>query len=193
MPKQLIIISQPTLLDTMTMSQRSNYFTYEVFSVPTKGGDDSANLTQKKAKAIDTSYLNEEDLQTLKKHDPFLYYSIPAVRTATHLSRDVDMSRLNCGMSSSPQIESAPSTKVERQSRISFECHTDVILEGLIEDMDDWNMPPNFEKQWKAKVEEEEEEEEEVWELYIGERDFFLRVVNIILYSHSVTACTVHI
>lgn len=138
----------------MTMSQRSNYFTYEVFSVPTKGGDDSANLTQKKAKAIDTSYLNEEDLQNLKKHDPFLYYSIPAVRTATHLGRDVDMSRLNDGMSSlklshPTQIESASSTptKVVRQSRISFECHTDVILEGLIDDMDDWNMPSRLEKQ----------------------------------------------
>ena len=139
----------------MTMSQRSNNFTYEVFSVPTKGGDDSsATLTEKKKKAIDTSYLNEEDLQTLKKHDPFLYYSIPAVRTATHLGRNVDISRLNDGMSSlklsypSSQIKSAPSTptKVERQSRISFECHTDVILEGLIDDKDDWNMPPRLEK-----------------------------------------------
>ena len=128
----------------MTMSQRSNNFTYEVFTVPTKEGDDSATQTQKKkAKAIDTSYLNEEDLQTLKKHDPFLYYSIPAVRTATHLGRDVDMSRLKIS-----QIESAPSapTKVVRQSRISFECHTDVILEGLIDDKDDWNMPPRLEK-----------------------------------------------
>ena len=142
----------------MSTSERNNNFTATVFTVPTKGGDDSSatTQTQKKVKAIDTSFLNEEDLQTLKKHDPFLYYSIPAVRTATHLGRDVDMSQLNGGLSSlkashpSSQIDesaSSTSTKVVRQSRISFECHTDVIMEGLIDDMDDWNMPPNLEKQ----------------------------------------------
>ena len=146
----------------MTMSQLNNI---TVFTVPTKGGEDS---DQKKV--IDTSLLKEEDLKTLKKQDPFLYYSIPAVRTATHLSRDVDMPCLKGGIcslnaSSLSQLKSAPSTKVERRSCISFECHTDLILEGLIDDMDDWNMdtgdefdigssqvqprvqPPNREKQ----------------------------------------------
>ena len=37
-------------------------------------------------------------------------------------------------------LKSVPSTKVERQSRISFECHPDLILEGLIDDVDVWNM-----------------------------------------------------
>eukprot|EP00986_Skeletonema_menzelii_P012521 scaffold6934_cov125-Skeletonema_menzelii.AAC.1 len=105
-----------------------------VFTVPTKG-EDSAQK-----KVIDTSLIKEEDLKTLKKQDPFLYFSIPAVRTAAHLSRDVDMSCLKGGVrspnaSSPSKLKSAPSTKVERKSCISFECHADLILEGLIDDM----------------------------------------------------------
>ena len=135
------------------MCQRSNnFFPVKVFTVPTKGGDSATQTTQKKM--IDTSLLNEEDLQTLKRQDPFLYYSIPAVLTATQLRRDVDMSRLNGGMSSlkvsyPSRIGSASSntsTTVERKSRISFECHTDAIMEGLIDDMDDWTVPPRLEK-----------------------------------------------
>ncbi len=100
-------------------------------TVPTKSGEDSAPK-----KVIDTSSLNEEDLKTLKKQDPFLYFSIPAVRTAAHLSRgrDVNISCLK-GIRSSHR-ESLQTTKIERQSRISFECHISKILDS----MDDWNM-----------------------------------------------------
>ncbi len=115
-----------------------------MFTVPTKRGEDSAQK-----KVIDTSYLQEEDLKTLKKQDPFLYFSIPAVRTAAHLSRDVNMSCLRDVRSSRRescpgQIQSTPITKVERQSRISFECHTDLIMEGILDDIEDLNNSDEF-------------------------------------------------
>ena len=123
----------------MTMSQLNNN-TIAVFTVPTKGEEEDS--AQKEV--IDTSLLKEEDLKTLKKQDPFFYFSIPAARNAAHLAREVDMSCLKGGISrreSFPSpLKSVPSTKVERQSRISFECHPDLILEGLIDDVDVWNM-----------------------------------------------------
>jgi hypothetical protein len=77
---------------------------------------------------IDTSDLNDQDLDLLKKQDPFLYYSIPAVRTAAVVhSRDIDMSA----------IQGQDSRRVERQSRISFECHTDLLMGDLFETLDD--------------------------------------------------------
>jgi len=91
-------------------------------------------------KVIDTRNLTEEDLKTLRKQDPFLYFSIPAVRTATLLSRDVDMASLQGGQCSRrascpSRIESTPPTKVERRTCISFECHTDLLLEACFDEM----------------------------------------------------------
>ena len=95
-------------------------------------------------KVIDTRNLTEEDLKTLKKQDPFLYFSIPAVRTATLLNRDVDMASLQGGQCSRrascpSRIESTPptTTKVERRTCISFECHTDLLLEDFFDEMAD--------------------------------------------------------
>eukprot|EP00984_Skeletonema_dohrnii_P028109 scaffold17945_cov136-Skeletonema_dohrnii-CCMP3373.AAC.7 len=121
-----------------------------IFTVPTKGSM-ATRMTEDSVqkKVIDTRSLKGEDLKTLKKQDPFLYFSIPALRSATLLGREVDMSSLKGDRSSRrascpSKIESAPSTKIERRSRISFECHTDLILEGFIDDMDDLNMRDEF-------------------------------------------------
>mmetsp|Transcript_10310 Transcript_10310/g.15290 ORF Transcript_10310/g.15290 Transcript_10310/m.15290 type:complete len:126 (+) Transcript_10310:125-502(+) len=77
---------------------------------------------------IDTSNLNEQDFDFLKNQDPFLYYSIPAVRQAevVHI-RDIDVSDI--------QVQGKGSHKVERQSRISFECPMDVLMDDMMEDM----------------------------------------------------------
>ena len=96
-------------------------------------------------KMIDTSCLTEEDLKTLKEQDPFLYFSIPAVHTTAVLNRDVDMSSLKGGQPSRrascpSRIESTPTTRIERRSRISFECHTDLLLEDCIDEMADWSL-----------------------------------------------------
>ena len=93
---------------------------------------------------VDISNLTAEDLQAMKEHDAFLYYSIPSVRRAQLRLQDVDMSRLeqedDLSMiqrqkrsSSSSRIESTPSnTTVKRQTRLSFECHTDLLMEDLL-------------------------------------------------------------
>ena len=78
--------------------------------------------------AIDTSNLNEQDFDFLKNQDPFLYYSIPAVRQAEVVhSRDNDVSDI--------QVQGKGSPRVERQSRISFECPMSVLMEDLIGDV----------------------------------------------------------
>jgi hypothetical protein len=110
------------------------------FSVPTKGSPS----TQKK-KSIDTADLSEDDLKTLKKQDPFLYYSIPTVRNAavrrgsmdtpSSVQQDTGLDTQSRRVSCPDRIESSP-TKVERQTRISFECYSDVFF-GEVSDGED--------------------------------------------------------
>lgn len=107
-------------------------------------------------KVIDTNNLDEQDLKNLKKYDPFLYYSIPSVvrdakAKAVRISNDDDNEEsqvqgqipLQDGNGSQSSIDSdsaAPatttSTAVERKTRISYECHPDLILESLLEHED---------------------------------------------------------
>ncbi len=108
--------------DTTALTHRSASSKTEVDRTNGSNGGDSA---QKKV-TIDTRYLKKEDLQALKEHDPFLYYSIPGVRAAAIQSNgSVDMLSLRRGgniprrATFAPRINSTP-TKVERQSRISF-------------------------------------------------------------------------
>ena len=99
-----------------------------VFSVPTKGSKETEESSEQQKKVIvDTRYLSAQDLKTLKKQDPFLYYSLPSsVRRNAGKNKDMDYMYM-----SSPLIgkSSTPTTKVERRSCISFECHTDLLLE----------------------------------------------------------------
>ena len=93
-------------------------------------------------KEVDVGNLSIEDLQSLKEQDPFLYYSIPGVRRAELHSQEVDMSKLlvddrsgrgsSCPTARHEESEaSTSSTKVKRCTRLSFECHTDVLLEDF--------------------------------------------------------------
>ena len=71
---------------------------------------------------IDIRNLSEKDLQSLKQDDPFLYYSIPAVRRASFNQK-------------APDIREASwkeSTIVKRRARVSFECHTNLLMEDLM-------------------------------------------------------------
>jgi len=77
---------------------------------------------------IDISNLSAEDLQALKQEDPFLYYSIPSVRRAALHLEEPDLSR-------SRLEESA--TVVKRCTRVSFECHTDLLMADLLGDLDE--------------------------------------------------------
>eukprot|EP00984_Skeletonema_dohrnii_P022245 scaffold11365_cov78-Skeletonema_dohrnii-CCMP3373.AAC.2 len=90
--------------------------------------------------------LSAQDLKSLKKKDPFLYYSIPGVRDATvRLERDVDMHQIaqnglkrhcqSCPAKMQTSSISEPVAKVKRCTRVSFECHTDLLLD--LDDMSD--------------------------------------------------------
>jgi hypothetical protein len=112
---------------TMTMNDDTGtiaVLTEEVFIVPTKGPSESE---PKKVIDIDTSSLTEEDLKTLKKQDPFLYYSIPSVRPREGVCGSVGNKGID--VSSSLQMPSG-SSRVERRSCISFECHPDLLFDG---------------------------------------------------------------
>ena len=95
-------------------------------------------------KEVDVDNLSVEDLRSLKEQDPFLYYSIPGVRRAELHSQEVDMSKLldddrsgrrsSCRPARHEESEAATSssTKVKRCTRLSFEYHTDVLLEDFL-------------------------------------------------------------
>lgn len=76
-----------------------------------------------------------------KLPDPFMFYSIPGVHKAEVLGKDVDYSDItalaqeadNDGQPSSDRQEDVE-VKVSRSTRISFECHPDVLLEDLLFD-----------------------------------------------------------
>ena len=74
---------------------------------------------------VDVANLNVEDIQALKKSDPFLYFSIPAVYKAAVYNREIDLSTL----------QDSHSRRVERRSCISFECHPDLLMEEFTEEL----------------------------------------------------------
>lgn len=80
---------------------------------------------------------------SLKKKDAFSYYSIPAVRSAALLNKEVDLSKLNestfkrsCPSRTQTTSEVSPET-VLRASRVSFECHIDQLLTEITEVMEE--------------------------------------------------------
>jgi len=85
---------------------------------------------------LDVREMRDEDLESLRTTDPFLYYSIPGVRAARVALRDIDYSDLNMlsrrstnQVSSSTQPQYSNDTKVVRRSCISFECDLSTMLD----------------------------------------------------------------
>lgn len=86
--------------------------------------------------------ISAQDLKTLKKRDPFLYYSIPGVRDATIRLGDVDMHQiaqngLKTSASSIQASGTTPVAKVQRCTRVSFECHPDLLWDEIDESTTD--------------------------------------------------------
>mmetsp|Transcript_27247 Transcript_27247/g.56832 ORF Transcript_27247/g.56832 Transcript_27247/m.56832 type:complete len:188 (+) Transcript_27247:98-661(+) len=85
----------------------------------------------------------DHDLETLKKQDPFLYYSIPAAKKAEFLNRKVEVSKLDKCSGIRRNSNSCPARmmtesrhtrrSILRSTRISFECHDNLKLEYLAE------------------------------------------------------------
>ena len=118
----------------------NDYFIGGVFSVPTKGSKEAEESSEQKKVIVDTIHLSAQDLKTLKKQDPFLYYSLPS-SVRRNAGRNSDMDYM-----SSPLIGKSSTTKVERRSCISFECHTDLVLEDeLLNDNDAAALKEGFE------------------------------------------------
>ena len=88
-----------------------------------------------KQREVDISNISNEDLQALREKDAFLYYSIPSVRRA-ELGFG-DSSRSSRVLDSPAAASEEASTTVKRCTRVSFECHTDLLMEDyLSEDLD---------------------------------------------------------
>jgi len=95
-----------------------------------------ATVFEKPQKKLDIKDITFSDLASLKKSDPFMYYSIPAIRKAVLNGKEVDSSEIS--MPISDQIlrtmrDRSSKSQVTRQSRMSFECYTDLLLEDPID------------------------------------------------------------
>jgi hypothetical protein len=99
-------------------------------TIPTKG---AAPTDEVPKRVIDIGDLGEEDLKTLKKQDPFLYYSIPrALRNSTADLTTLSSQEFAHGRRACPsRIESSI---VQRKSCVSFEVHTDLALEEFMDE-----------------------------------------------------------
>ena len=103
----------------------------EIIMVPT-------NNENKPKKTVDLRHITTlDDLKSIKKQDSFMYYSIPGARKATVRMQDIDMANLlgapeHAVQDEAPQI----SQKVLRSTRVSFECHPDLLLADLLNDLE---------------------------------------------------------
>mmetsp|Transcript_32785 Transcript_32785/g.62637 ORF Transcript_32785/g.62637 Transcript_32785/m.62637 type:complete len:138 (+) Transcript_32785:164-577(+) len=95
-----------------------------------------------KPRKLNTSNISASELSSIQKQDPFMYYSIPGVRSAMMLMQDVDTSNLGASTFRARETDHddetrASQTVVTRSSCISFECHPDLLIESILGDMFD--------------------------------------------------------
>ena len=96
---------------------------------------ESISAPTKTTETVDLKYITSlDDLKSIKKEDPFMYYSIPGARKATVLMQAIDLSNLIGAGQAVVQDETpqAASQKVSRSTRISFECHPDLLLADML-------------------------------------------------------------
>ncbi|KAL3782303.1 hypothetical protein HJC23_001911 [Cyclotella cryptica] len=93
-----------------------------------------AQTTNKRLRPKSPQELPLQDLALLKKEDPFLYYSIPYVRNAALLDKDVELSSATSRYSNSELtgIINLHFTAT-RQSCLTFEFHSSKLMEDLID------------------------------------------------------------
>ena len=121
-------------INTADAAINGDYVT--TFTVPTKG---AASTDEAPKRVIDIRNLSEEELKALRKQDSFLYYSIQIARNAALRRNSADMTTLrNQEKLARSRRASCPSrvesTMVERKSCISFERHTDLLLEDCMDE-----------------------------------------------------------
>jgi len=135
-------------LNTSATSSSNNSFTLQQVPVLVK------TIRTKPEQEIDINRINNlDDLKSIKQQDPFMYYSIPSVRRAKVLMKnemDIDTSNLGEHIPRRSRVstvhgvddstnrqeqEEDAQMKVTRSTRISFECHPDLILEDIFNEM----------------------------------------------------------
>ncbi|KAL3793963.1 hypothetical protein HJC23_009446 [Cyclotella cryptica] len=90
----------------------------------------------KKPKQMDTTDISSFDLETLKRTDLFMYYSIPAVRSAAMHSEERYPSMLPDSSETKTDSDTRKARKITRQCRVSTECHPDLLFEEMFNDED---------------------------------------------------------
>ena len=89
-------------------------------------------------KRIALTAVSADDLRSIKKEDPFLYYSIPGVRSAKLLGQEVDINNLGTSRFSSCLVQGRPVQPAQTAIRsrcISFECHPDLLFEDIMDNL----------------------------------------------------------
>ena len=85
---------------------------------------------QQQPKVINVKELNEDELKLLKKQDPFLYYSIPAVKKAKLANvKPIDHTEV---LRLKEAARSSGSGMISRRTRVSTECAPSMLLDDLI-------------------------------------------------------------
>ena len=98
-------------------------------------------LPKESTKELNIEHLDAHSLETLRKQDVFMYYSIPQVRRAELNMQGIDTAKL-VGASVLTR-KTTPSRsiilkKVARKSIISFECHChDLLMEDLLDELEE--------------------------------------------------------
>ena len=100
---------------------------------------------------IDTRRLSENDLQTLRMKDPFMYHSIPAVHNAAITLQKVDIAN----------ISTQASSVVTQKSRISTECHPSLMMERFLQDEDFESLRSALDELLAGSVESDSEQQPE--------------------------------
>ena len=97
---------------------------------------------------INIKALGQLDLESLKKNDPFMYYSIPSVRDADMFLEEIDVSMIDqphpkgrkyCTPNRKIDIDDETSSSqsiVARRTCISFECHTDLLMYDILNEIE---------------------------------------------------------
>lgn len=117
-------------------SSTNDSFVFPTFTVPT--------FREKPVETIEISSLTSSEIAELKEKDPFMYYSIPAVRKSAMRSQEVDYSLIGGGPSSSSSTTSQDGSRKSRKisqtiikkRRLSMEMHPDALMEELLNDPD---------------------------------------------------------
>ncbi|KAL7479266.1 hypothetical protein ACHAW6_005005 [Cyclotella cf. meneghiniana] len=98
-----------------------------------------ATVFERPRKEMDIRDITSTDLPALKKNDPFMYYSIPSIRKAALHFKEINAATLTVSTSDEATGRSpgrSSKSKVTRQSRMTFECHPDLQLDGLMNSLD---------------------------------------------------------